>query len=44
LVILVIMLPSCAVFNVSHMSLAFYMPFTLLYSSLHREASNTVVA
>jgi hypothetical protein len=36
--------PSCAILSVFKISLAFSSPFTLLYSSLHKEARSTAVA
>jgi hypothetical protein len=44
LVILVTSSPSCADFSMSQISLALFNPYTLLYSSRHREARSIVVA
>jgi hypothetical protein len=44
LVILVTSSPSCAVLRTSQISLAFFNPCTLLYSSRHKEARSTEVA
>jgi hypothetical protein len=44
LVIIVIMLPSWVILRVSQISFALSKPLTLLYSSLHKEATSVLVA
>jgi hypothetical protein len=44
LVILVTSFPSCAILRTSQISLAFFNPHTLLYSSRHKEARSIEVA
>jgi hypothetical protein len=44
LVIIVASFPSCEILRVSQICLALSKPLTLLYSSLQRDANNTIVA